>query len=245
MSWRTGILGDVIDVTDATFEAEVLERSRSTPVVVDLWATWCGPCTTLGPMLEAAVAARGGTVELVKVDVDANPGISQMFQVQSIPAVFAVVDGKVVGQFVGAVPAAEIEAFLDRIAPEPSVTDLLVAAGDEESLRAALDQEPGHTGAIVAMARLLIDTSKPAEALEILVKVPETDEVRTLMAEARLAEQEIDTSRQAIIPLLDDLLERVATDEGARQEFLDLLQTLGQDDPTASAYRKKLATKLF
>ena len=80
------------DVTDATFEADVIERSRTVPVVVDLWAEWCGPCKTLGPMIESAVAARQGTVELAKVDVDANPGIAQMFQVQSIPAVFAIAD---------------------------------------------------------------------------------------------------------------------------------------------------------
>ena len=235
----------MVDVTDATFQAEVLERSRTVPVVVDLWATWCGPCTTLGPMLEAAVAARGGTVELVKVDVDTNPGIAQMFQVQSIPAVFAVSDGKVVDSFVGAVPAAEIESFLDRIAPGPSEADLAAAAGDEAALRAVLDNDPGHPVAIAALARALIDSGRSAEALELLARIPESSETRPLEAEARLALQAIDVRNQELTPLLDGLLDRVATDDGARQEYVDLLETLGHDSPIAVEYRKKLASRLF
>ena len=134
----------MLNVTDATFAAEVLERSRSVPVIVDLWATWCGPCTTLGPMLETAVAARGGSVELAKVDVDANPQIAQMFQVQSIPAVFAVVDTQVVDSFVGALSEREIEEFLNRIIPTQSEADQLLGVGDEASLRKALELEPAN-----------------------------------------------------------------------------------------------------
>jgi len=232
-------------VTDATFEVAVLERSRQVPVVVDLWATWCGPCTTLGPMIEAAVAAREGRVELAKVDVDANPGIAQMFGVQSIPAVFAVRDGAVVDQFLGAVPAHEIEAFLDRIAPPPSEADVLVALGDQDSLRKALSLEPGHEAAITALAAILIAEHKPAEALEFLAKVPETGPVRTLVAEARLAQQQVDVTSHEVAPLLDSLLERVRSDEDARQEFLDLLETLGAENPLTATYRKALAARLF
>ena len=97
----------MVDVTDATFERDVLQRSAQVPVVVDLWASWCGPCVTLGPILEKVVAETGGAVELVKVDVDANPNVSAQFRVQSIPAVFAVKDGQVVDQFIGAVPRSE------------------------------------------------------------------------------------------------------------------------------------------
>lgn len=241
----TGNVGIVIDVTDATFESLVLERSHSVPVVVDLWATWCGPCVTLGPMLEAAVARRAGAVELAKVDVDANPGISRMFEVQSIPAVFALRDGEVIDGFIGAVGEAEIESFLDRINPPPSETDLLVAQGDEASLRAALAIEPGHGPAILALARIVLDGGRPDEALELLARIPETAEVRTLLAEARLARQEVDVTSQAVAPVLDELLGRVATDEAARQEYLDLLETLGPDNPLTARYRKALAATLF
>jgi len=94
----------MVDVTDATFEEAVLKRSFEVPVVVDLWAPWCGPCTTLGPLLEQAVADTDGAVELAKVNVDENPAVSNSFQVQSIPAVFAVHDGAVVDQFIGPWP---------------------------------------------------------------------------------------------------------------------------------------------
>jgi putative thioredoxin len=139
-----------MDVTDESFQADVLARSATVPVVVDLWAPWCGPCTTLGPMLERAVAATGGAVELAKVNVDENPRISQSFGVQSIPAVFAIQDGQVVDQFIGALPEAEVAAFVQKLAPAPSEADTLVAAGDEASLRRALELEPDHTEATEA-----------------------------------------------------------------------------------------------
>src|SRR4051794_31065985 len=106
-----------IDVTDATFPAEVVERSRSVPVVVDLWAEWCGPCKTLGPILEKVIAETGGKVVLTKVDVDANPRTSEAFQVQSIPAVFALKDGAIVDTFVGALPEAQVREFVARLLP--------------------------------------------------------------------------------------------------------------------------------
>jgi putative thioredoxin len=235
----------VVDVTDATFEVEVLERSRSVPVVVDLWATWCGPCTTLGPMLESAVAARAGTVELVKVDVDANPAIAQMFQVQSIPAVFAIKDAQVVDGFVGAVGAAEIEAFLERVSPAPTEADLAAEAADEDALRAVLAENPGQPVAVAALAGILVSSERSQEALDLLARVPPTTETRALEAEARLALQAIDVKNQEITPLLDELLDKVKADEDARQEFLDLLETMGPGSAVALEYRKKLAAKLF
>ncbi|MBV9412146.1 MAG: thioredoxin, partial [Acidimicrobiia bacterium] len=94
----------MIDVTDETFEQDVLERSKQVPVVVDLWAPWCGPCRTLGPIIEKVVDATEGKVDLVKVNVDDNPRVASTFQVQSIPAVYAIQDGKVIDGFIGALP---------------------------------------------------------------------------------------------------------------------------------------------
>src|ERR1700733_12963274 len=167
-----------MDVTDDTFQNDVLARSAQVPVIVDLWAPWCGPCTTLGPMLERAVAATDGAVELAKVNVDENPRIAQSFGVQSIPAVFAIAEGKVVDQFIGAVPEPQVAAFVQKLLPALSEADVLVAAGDEPSLRRALELEAGHQGATEALARILIDRGEGAEALAQLARVPETPRAR-------------------------------------------------------------------
>ncbi|HEY5026070.1 MAG TPA: tetratricopeptide repeat protein [Acidimicrobiales bacterium] len=235
----------MIDATDATFEQDVLVRSEQVPVVVDLWAPWCGPCRTLGPILEKAVEAKGGTVELVKVNVDENPQISASFQAQSIPAVFALKDRQVVDGFIGAVPEPQITEFVERLAPLPSEADGLVAAGDEESLRRALELEPDHPGAVVALARLMVEGGDPPEALRLLARIPETPEARQVAAAARLAAQQVEVPADGVDVLLDALLEKVKEDEQARQEFLDLLETLGADDPRTARYRKALAARLF
>jgi putative thioredoxin len=231
-------------VTDANFEEAVLARSLEVPVVVDLWAEWCGPCKTLGPMLERAVAATGGSVELVTVNVDDNPQVSAAFQVQSIPAVYAFKDGKAIDGFVGAVPEAQVVEFVNRLAPPPSEVELLVAAGDEASLRQALELEPGHAGAVVALAALVLDAGDAEGALELLARVPESAETRAVAARARLAEEHVDTSGD-VTAQLDALLEQVRGDEAARQRFVDLLETLGADDPRTTPYRKALAARLF
>jgi len=237
-----------MDVTDQTFQSDVVARSATVPVVVDLWAPWCGPCTTLGPMLEKAVADTGGAVELVKVNVDENPQIAQAFQVQSIPAVFALRDGQVVDQFIGALPEAQVTAFVQRLAPAPSEADTLVAAGDEASLRQALELEPDHAAATEALARVLIDRGEAPEALALLARLPETEAGRALAAEARLLEAGVDVSRsdrEEIEAKLNELLDRVRDDDAARQEFVDLLEAMGAEDPRTNEYRRALATRLF
>ena len=145
-----------IDVTDSTFQTDVIDRSTTTPVVVDLWAPWCGPCKTLGPILDKVVGETDGQVVLAKVNVDENPKVSQAFQVQSIPAVFAVAGGKVVDGFVGAQPEAAVREFVDRLQPSEAdkETARLLAAGDEASLRTVLETTPDHHDAIVALADL-------------------------------------------------------------------------------------------
>jgi putative thioredoxin len=234
-----------MDVTDETFTDAVLTRSNEVPIVVDLWAPWCGPCKTLGPMLEKAVAETGGAVELAKVNVDENPRVAQTFQVQSIPAVFAIHNGQVVDSFIGALPEAQVTAFVQRLAPAPSEADRLVEAGDEASLRRALELEPDHVAATEALARLLIDRGDAAEALAALQRLPQTETGRALAAEARLLEAGVDFSDDGIVSKLDELLERVREDDAARQEFVDLLETMGSADPRTNEYRRALAARLF
>jgi putative thioredoxin len=239
----------MIDVTDATFEEEVLRRSLERPVVVDLWAPWCGPCRTLGPVIERVVDATEGAVALVKVNIDENPVIAGSFQVQSIPAVFALKDGKVVDAFIGAQPEDAVAEFVAKLTPAPSEADLLVdegvRAGTEEPLRKALELEPDHEGAISALAAMMIAGGDTDGAIALLVRIPETPQTRLLLAEARLASQQVDVDGADVDALLDGLLDRVRDDTAARQEFLDLLETLGPEDPRTNGYRKALSARLF
>ena len=233
-----------MDVTDSTFETVVLDRSTEVPVVIDLWAEWCGPCKTLGPILEKVVAETNGKVELFKVDVDANPRVAATFRVQSIPAVFALRDRQVVDHFIGALPEPAVRDFVSRLAPAPTEVDRLVAAGDEASLRRALEIEPGHEGAVLALAELLIARGGTDEAQSLLARIPETAEVRRLAALARVG-TEAGRDGEDVESKLDALLDRVKDDDGARQEFVDLLELLGPDDPRTARYRRALTARLF
>jgi putative thioredoxin len=236
------------DVTDLTFETEVLARSDDTPIVIDLWAPWCGPCRTLGPILDAVVDETDGEVALVKVNVDENPQISAAFQVQSIPAVFAVHKRQVVDAFVGALPEDAVREFVGRLRRPPSEADELVALGDEPSLRAALELEPDHAGAIVALAELLVGSGATEEALALLARIPESAETRRIAALARLAADDGATTalRDGTVDArLGELLDRVKADEAARQEYLDLLEAMDPTDPSREQHRRALASRLF
>jgi putative thioredoxin len=237
-----------IDVNDITFQSDVLERSMKVPVVVDLWAPWCGPCRTLGPILERVVDASEGAVALAKVNVDENPKISATFQVQSIPAVFAIDKGKVVDQFVGALPERAVREFVEKLAPQASEADDLVALGDEASLRKALELEPAHSGAIEALATILVDAGQRDEALALLERIPETAATRRIAARARLPWLDGGAgtwSSDKISARMAELLDKVPGDDTARQEILDLLETMDPDDPLRAQYRRALTSKLF
>ena len=236
-----------VDVTDATFATEVVERSKQVPVVVDLWAEWCGPCKQLGPILERVIDETQGKVVLAKVDVDTNRQVAAAFQVQGIPAVYALRDGKVVDHFVGAQPEANVRAFVEGLLPtqEEDALGQLEAAGDEGSLRKALEIEPGHEGAVVALAELLVGRggdADVAEALALLERIPESAETRRVAALARVGTA---AAADDVTAELDALLDQVKDDEEARQRYVDLLEVMGADDPRTAGYRKQLTSRLF
>ncbi len=236
-----------IDVTDATFETDVIDRSRTVTVLVDLWAPWCGPCRTLGPILERVTAATDGKVELVKVNVDENPAISQAFRVQSIPAVYALQDGAVVDGFMGALPEHQVQEFVDALAPSQAgqARAELLASGDEEALRAALAEAPADEELIVTLAQLLVDRGETDEVLALLARIPETEITRPLAAAARLASSSASGPTDDHDATLTALLEQVKSDEDARQQFLDILELMGPHDPRTAGYRKQLTARLF
>lgn len=234
-----------IDVTDATFQTEVIDRSKTAAVVVDLWAPWCGPCQTLGPILEKVTDATGGKVVLAKVNIDENPAIANAFKAQSIPAVYALRDGQVVDGFVGAYPEHVVEQFVAGLTPseEQETVANLIAEGSEASLRAALNHEPGNEDAIVALAQLLVHDGETDEALALLARIPESDRTRKVAASARLASgaAPLDDHDATLTALLD----RVKDDPDARQAFVDILELMGPDDPRTAGYRKQLTARLY
>ena len=241
-----------IDVTDSSFQADVLDRSATTPVVVDLWAPWCGPCRTLGPILDKVVGETDGKVVLAKVNVDENPRVSQTFQVQGIPAVYAVDKGKVVNGFVGAQPEPVVRQFVEALLPSEADQRIaaLLEAGDEDSLRQVLAEQPDHHDAIVALAELLAgkadDDGAADEALALLNRIPETAETRRVAALVRTGGGATAAADgDDITARLDELLDQVRSDDDARQTYVDLLEVLGPDDPRTADYRKRLTRQLF
>ena len=244
-----------MDVTDSNFQAAVIDRSHTVPVVVDFWAEWCGPCRQLGPVIEKAVAARHGKVELAKLDVDANPTAARTFQIQSIPAVKAFRDGKVAAEFVGAQPPAAVERFLDLLVP--SEADELVAKGDEASLQKALELEPSRADAAVPLARALHARGEDDEALTLLARVPGSfaaDGLRSRIVLEQSGQPDLSEAFDALDKgdherALDLLLSSLATADGAKDDvrrvIVGILDELGVDHPLARESRRRLASALY
>jgi len=248
------------DVTTDTFDRNVIQRSREVPVVVDFWAAWCGPCRALSPALEHAAEERKGSVELAKVDVDANQPLAARYGVQGIPAVKAFKDGEVVDEFVGAIPQAQVERFFDKIVP--SEADALAAEGDEQSLRRALELDPRHTPAAVELGRILLERGEAQEAEEVLANVAGDFIGEGLAARAKLvtsgAVDDLSDLREAFDALSagdhERALERlesalsVAQDDTRdliRRVMVGLFGELGADHPLSREYRRKLAAALY
>ncbi len=245
----TGASPHIKDSGLATFAADVLEQSRSVPVIVDFWAPWCGPCKTLGPSLEAAVEAADGAVKLVKVNIDENPEIAQQLRIQSIPTVYAFRDGQPVDGFMGAIPDSQVKAFVAALAggagehdhhdhqhggPEHTAEVLAVAAealeaGDialaAQAYGHVLQDEPGNPKAVAGLARAYLNSGDLERAKTTLQMVSadgaQDEAIRAVEAELKLKDTPAPESSETAA-----LRAKLATDPKDHQARFDLAMAL-------------------
>ncbi len=264
-------LPNVIEVTDQNFGTAVLEESKSRPVVVDFWAEWCQPCRLIGPVLERLAQESAGEFLLAKLDVDANPEASAAFRIQSIPAVKAFRDGRLVNEFIGAIPEQAIRQWLKAVVP--SEADRLAVAGEEAEregrvgeaerlYRKALEEESEHVGALLGRGRLAAGRGDLEEARNLLQPLRPDPEAERLLAAIEVSgwaepspngEGPLQRAqraaaegqyREALEAFLAEVQGQQNRDD-ARDAMIKLFAVLGEDDPLTAEYRRKLAAALF
>jgi putative thioredoxin len=253
----------VIDVTDATFQDEVLQRSLTTPVIIDFWAEWCQPCKQLSPVLERLAAEAGGAWVLAKVDIDANPRLAQSFRIQSIPLVYAIVGGQPVDAFNGVIPETQLRQWLDAVLkaggveveqpidPRLEAADDALVDGDfeaaEQAYKKILAESPADAVAEAGLAQVGLlrrtATADPTKALAAAASAPDDVEAQLLAADVELLSGQADEAYKRLV----DVIRRTSGDdrEKARLHLISLFSIAGPDDPAVAKARRALASALF
>jgi putative thioredoxin len=253
----------IIDVTEATFQSEVLERSLRTPVVIDFWAEWCDPCKQLSPILERLAIEGNGTWVLAKIDVDANPRIAQMFRVQGIPMVYAVVGGQPVDAFTGVVPESQLRPWIDAVLkaggvavetptdPRLESADDALMSGDldaaEQAYKKILAESPADAAAEAGLAQVgllrRVQGRDPGKVLAAAAAAPADVAAQLLAADVEVLSGQAEAAYRRLV----DLVRRTAgaERETVRQHLVSLFTVAGPDDPAVAGARRQLASALF